>query len=192
MVDLAIPATCTEAGKTEGKHCSVCNEVLVAQEVVPATGHSWNTEYEWSADNSSITATCICKNDESHTDTEIVDVIAVIVAPTENTEGSATYTSNEFKNDAFSVQTKSIVIPALQNISVMRLSNMLNTIEDEAFSNLACQAIIIPENCTTIGEHAFASCENLLYVRIPSTVTSYPANAFEGCNENLVIDWTGH
>ena len=39
VVDAAVEATCTEAGKTEGKHCSVCNEVLVAQESVAALGH---------------------------------------------------------------------------------------------------------------------------------------------------------
>ncbi len=39
VVDKAVPATCTKAGKTEGKHCSVCGEVLVAQEEVAATGH---------------------------------------------------------------------------------------------------------------------------------------------------------
>ncbi len=33
-------ATCTESGLTEGKHCSVCNEVIVKQEVVPAKGHT--------------------------------------------------------------------------------------------------------------------------------------------------------
>ncbi|MEE1003139.1 MAG: leucine-rich repeat domain-containing protein [Acutalibacteraceae bacterium] len=39
VVDKAASPTCTEAGLTEGKHCSVCNEVLVAQEVIPSLGH---------------------------------------------------------------------------------------------------------------------------------------------------------
>ena len=36
-------ATCTIEGKTEGKHCSVCNTVIVAQETIPALGHDWST-----------------------------------------------------------------------------------------------------------------------------------------------------
>ena len=39
VIDKAVAATCTAAGKTEGKHCSVCNEVLTAQEEIPARGH---------------------------------------------------------------------------------------------------------------------------------------------------------
>ncbi len=34
-------ATCTEDGLTEGKKCSTCGEILVAQEVIPAAGHSF-------------------------------------------------------------------------------------------------------------------------------------------------------
>ena len=40
VVDEAVDATCTETGLTEGKHCSVCNEIIVAQEVVDALGHT--------------------------------------------------------------------------------------------------------------------------------------------------------
>ena len=39
VVDQAKEATCTEDGLTEGKHCSVCNEVIKKQEVIPSTGH---------------------------------------------------------------------------------------------------------------------------------------------------------
>ena len=46
VVDEAIEPTCTEAGKTEGKHCSVCHEVLVAQEEIAALGHTEVEEEE--------------------------------------------------------------------------------------------------------------------------------------------------
>ncbi|MBQ1212192.1 MAG: hypothetical protein IIX69_02110, partial [Clostridia bacterium] len=40
VVDTAVAPTCTDAGNTEGKHCSVCNTVIVAQEEVAALGHT--------------------------------------------------------------------------------------------------------------------------------------------------------
>jgi hypothetical protein len=43
VVDPEIPANCTETGLTEGKHCSVCREPLIAQQVIPATGHDYSS-----------------------------------------------------------------------------------------------------------------------------------------------------
>lgn len=39
VIDEAVDATCTEDGWTEGKHCSVCGEVIVEQERIDALDH---------------------------------------------------------------------------------------------------------------------------------------------------------
>ena len=41
VVDAAVAATCTSTGLTEGKHCSVCNEVLLAQTVTDTIPHDY-------------------------------------------------------------------------------------------------------------------------------------------------------
>ena len=51
VIHPAVAATCTKDGKTEGKHCSVCNTVIVAQTVIPASGHKVVTD-------SKVEATC--------------------------------------------------------------------------------------------------------------------------------------
>lgn len=43
-IDSAVPATCVSEGKTEGRHCSVCDVILVEQRVIPKTDHVYG---EW-------------------------------------------------------------------------------------------------------------------------------------------------
>ena len=40
VIDEAVEPTCTATGLTEGSHCSVCGEVIVAQDVLDANGHT--------------------------------------------------------------------------------------------------------------------------------------------------------
>lgn len=41
VIDEAVEATCTKSGLTEGSHCIVCDEIIVAQKTVAALGHKY-------------------------------------------------------------------------------------------------------------------------------------------------------
>ena len=74
VTDAAVAPKCEETGLTEGKHCERCGTVLVAQEIVDATGHAYDngvvtTEPTCTADG---IKTFTCANDASHTYTEAV------------------------------------------------------------------------------------------------------------------------
>ena len=43
VTDAAVAPTCTATGLTEGTHCEVCGDVLVAQQIVPMTGHDYRS-----------------------------------------------------------------------------------------------------------------------------------------------------
>ena len=99
VVDAAVAPTCTEPGKTEGSHCSVCNTVLVAQEEIPALGHDWDsneiTKAATCTEEGEMTYTCGRCNEtrtEAIPATGHTEVVDAAVAPTciepGKTEGS--------------------------------------------------------------------------------------------------------
>ena len=63
VVDKAVAATCTATGLTEGKHCSVCGKIFVAQEVVDAIGHNYKTVFAWLENHASCKITIECERD---------------------------------------------------------------------------------------------------------------------------------
>ncbi len=85
VTDEAVAPTCTKTGLTEGSHCSVCDAVLVAQEVVEATGHG-ASQYTDNGDGTHDATCAVCSetvvDNEAHTYTEGTCVCGVVEATT--------------------------------------------------------------------------------------------------------------
>ena len=111
-------ATCEKDGLTTYTSEAFTNE-LFAQAVAKVTvvlekkGHDWNEPtYVWSDDNSTVTATRICKNDSEHVETETVNTTSTVTTQSTCTvAGKILYTSAAFENDAFEIQSKTIDAP---------------------------------------------------------------------------------
>ncbi|MBO4676201.1 MAG: leucine-rich repeat protein, partial [Oscillospiraceae bacterium] len=110
------PATCIAAGEAEYTAVfeNTAFEKQTKAEEIPATGHAWGAvNYEWSADNGSVTATRACANDPNHVETETVRTTRSVKIPATCTAaGEAEYTA-AFENTAFETQTKTEEIPKL-------------------------------------------------------------------------------
>lgn len=116
----AVEATCISNGNIEYWECDNCGKFFTDGEgktevskddviTVNENAHDYDEPaYKWSKDNSMVSATMICKNDNKHKVIEAVDTEAEITKPATCEEnGETTYTAN-FENTAFEVQTKTV------------------------------------------------------------------------------------
>ncbi|MBP5166947.1 MAG: PKD domain-containing protein [Oscillospiraceae bacterium] len=111
-------ATCEAKGETTYtavfEHAAFSAQNKTVKDIA-ALGHDWSAaEYQWSADNTAVTATRVCRNDAAHVESENVNTSsAVTTAATCEAAGKTTYTA-VFTNTAFTTQTKTLAnIPAL-------------------------------------------------------------------------------
>lgn len=101
VVDEAINPTCDSIGLSEGKHCSVCNTVILAQSVVPALGHELS---DYVTDNNATcqrdgTKTAVCTRDGCNEAVTVTDensktdhsYVSVTVPPTCVAKGYTLY-----------------------------------------------------------------------------------------------------
>ncbi len=82
------------------------------------------------------------------------------------------------------------ILPAREDLDILELPANLTAIDTEAFAGAACQCVVVPDGCVSIGPRAFANCPNLVYVRIPASVQTVAEDAFEGCGD-VWIDHPG-
>ena len=68
VIDKAVAPTCTKAGLTEGKHCSVCNKIIAKQEEVPIIAHTYDDKYDENCNACGFKRDAEC----AHSETEII------------------------------------------------------------------------------------------------------------------------
>ena len=162
LIDPAIEATCTREGLTEGKHCSLCGEVFVAQEVVPATGHTagkWETVTvaTATANGLRVRKCAICGETLQE---EIIPATGSGEGQgltfISNGDGTCTLTSNGTCTDVH------LVIPSEYN------GDRVTGIRAGAFRDYThIKSVVIPDSVTSIGAGAFSGCSGLQEITIP-------------------------
>ena len=92
--------------------------------------HDWNeASYKWSDDNSTVTATRICKRNKAHKETETVKATSKVTKQaTIGAKGETSYTSAAFTNKAFAVQKKTEA--DIDKVDPAPLSNAIKAAKD--------------------------------------------------------------
>ena len=112
VIDAAVEATCTEAGKTEGKHCSVCGEVIKAQETIPAKGHNYGATWTWTGDNGSVSVVLTCGTCGNKVDNLTAEVTSETTPATATQTGKTVYTATVTHDGRTYTDTHEVTIPA--------------------------------------------------------------------------------
>ena len=179
-------ATCTESGLTAGVKCSVCQTMLVEQEIVPALGHADTTvrvEPTCTADGSA-THTC------SRCDRVVTETIptqghsysGVTTAPTCTAGGYTTYTCSACGNSYVSDEVSALG----HNYSVKTdaptcTEDGLNTYnctvcgdsytETVSATGHTYKSVVTDPTCT-VGGYTTVTCENCDYNEVKDSVPS--------------------
>ena len=148
-----VTPSCTETGLTEGKHCSVCNQVLVAQKVVPAKGH---TAGEWVVDREPEVGI------EGSKHTTCIVCGAVYEEPIEMlySQGLA-----YIANGDGTCSVSGIGNCTDKNVFIPKTYNGMTVTEIESYAFRGCQeliSVVIPDKVTWVGTGAFSGCDKLV------------------------------
>lgn len=163
VTDAAVPATCTATGLTEGKHCSVCNAVIVKQNTVAKLPHTI-------VKDNAVAATCSKTGLTEGSHCSVCKTVITKQTPVEKTahhyvDGFCTEcharpesTGLEFVKVNGGYAVCGIGTCTDEVINIPTTYNGLSVVEiaDHAlfFENLLVRALIIPDTVKKVGYNA--------------------------------------
>ena len=189
-IDAAVPPTCTEPGLSEGRHCSVCDAILVPQEAVAALGHTIALNRDVlelvAGGTASLPAaefTCCGARDIPVEWTLSSDSAASCTdgSIAGNRVGAAVLTAREAGGAA-----ESCVILVHSDVQMVLPAGVVE-IGEEAFLNSIAAEYVLPEGLVTIGSNAFAGSRNLALINLPDSLKNIASDAFAGCDALMIV-----
>ena len=179
VIDAAIPATCLAAGLTEGKHCAVCQAVLIEQLSLDITDHTYGQDGLCTSchitDERYLDFTWLLNGTYSVSAKEGVEMPSHLIIPV-TYKGKAV---TKIKDNAFENCN------TLQSITI---PDSVTAIGESAFAYCrALESITIPEGVSTIQHKTFYECSSLTDVNLPESVIKLGDAAFSGCRSMTEI-----
>ena len=177
VTDEAIVPTCTETGLTEGKHCSSCAEILVAQVAVPArhTYYESLTIAPTCSENGYADYACLCGESYS------AEIIPSNFEVTANNRHLVGYTGK---------YSEKLIIPAV--FKVDGVWYRVTGIDENAFSSCTnLTSVTIPNSVESLGFCAFQKCSSLKNVIVGNGVTIIDRFVFNKCSSLSHITYEG-
>ena len=188
VIDEAVAPTCTESGLTEGSHCSVCEEILLPQETVPAAHTVENN----------ICTVCgrygICGDDVTW---DLTDETVMVISGTgamwdyqlagkANTPNNPWYDLRESVYDIYVSEGITHLgdwtFTDMENVTYVDLPDSLVSMGRGCLAGCsALEEIILPDGIITIGASTFNGCLSLAALEIPNGVTRIEEFTFYDC-----------
>ena len=178
VIDSAVAPTCTKTGLTEGKHCSRCNEILVNQNVVEATGHHFEDG----------NAFCLNNCGTLNPDFEIGDCGENVKWRYDSKTKELTIFGSGNMDD-YRSSSQSPWCDISEEILTVKVEKGVTSVGSSAFEDCYnLQKVELCDGIISLGDSAFCYCENLTSITIPNSVTSIGNNIFRDCSSLVNVD----
>ena len=161
-------ATCTEAGFTEGKKCTVCGETTVEQEEIVSLGHDC-TYTEETDENGNITTLGICQRKDCNT---VIENPAGLY----DAENKLLASWDELVN-VYGLDVEAYYLNGDYEKKETHVTYILNNNEELK----KAKKLIVGDSVTQIGRLAFEHCTSLIDIVLPDTLSLMYGNAFNYC-----------